>query len=87
MKTADIRREYERGGLRRAELDSNPLAQFDQWFKLAAGAQTGGRWRKISIALYKLWHAILGHSPADMNAMVLATADKDGKTFRTQCPA
>ncbi len=79
MKTADIRREYERGGLRRAELDANPLAQFDQWFKLAVGAQSGGRWRKIGIALYKLWQALLGHSPADMNAMVLVTADKDGK--------
>ena len=76
MALADIRREYARGGLSRADLDANPLAQFDSWFALASA---GSRWRKIGIALYKLWHAILGHSPADVNAMVLATVDKNGR--------
>jgi pyridoxamine 5'-phosphate oxidase len=64
------------GELRRADLDANPMAQFDSWF---AQASAGGRWRKIGIALFKLWHAILGHSPADVNAMVLATVDKSGR--------
>jgi len=76
MAIADIRREYSTGGLRRADLDANPMAQFNSWF---AQASAGGRWRKIGIALFKLWHAILGHSPADVNAMVLATVDKSGK--------
>ena len=76
MAIADIRREYERGGLDRADLDSNPLAQFNQWFAQAA---SGSRWRKIGIALYKLWHAILGHVPIDVNTMVLATVDKAGR--------
>ena len=73
---ADIRREYSLGGLNRADLDANPLAQFNQWFAQAA---SGSRWRKIGIALYKLWHAVLGHAPIDVNAMVLATVDKAGR--------
>ena len=76
MAIADIRREYSRGGLQRADLDANPIAQFNSWF---AEASSGGRWRKIGIALFKLWHAILGHSPADVNAMVLSTVDKNGR--------
>lgn len=76
MAIADIRREYSTGELRRADLDANPMAQFNAWF---AHASAGGRWRKIGIALFKLWHAILGHSPADVNAMALATVDKFGK--------
>ena len=76
MAIADIRREYEQGGLDRADLGANPLAQFNQWF---AQASSGSRWRKIGIALYKLWHAMLGHVPIDVNAMVLATVDKAGR--------
>ena len=34
---------------------------------------------KIGIALYKLWSAICNHRPADINAMTLATVDKNGK--------
>jgi pyridoxamine 5'-phosphate oxidase len=76
MATADIRREYSQGSLRRADLEANPVSQFNAWF---AQASAGGRWRKIGIALYKLWHALLGHSPADVNAMVLATVDQSGR--------
>jgi pyridoxamine 5'-phosphate oxidase len=79
MKPADIRREYQRGHLDRADLESNPLAQFDVWFAQASAAQSGSRWLKIGIALYKLWQAILGRSPADVNAMVLSTVDKSGR--------
>ena len=75
MAIADIRREYSTGELRRADLEANPMAQFNSWFAQASG---GGCWRKIGIALFKLWHAVLGHSPADVNAMVLATVDKNG---------
>jgi pyridoxamine 5'-phosphate oxidase len=76
MALADIRREYEQGGLDRADLGANPLAQFNQWF---AQASAGSRWRKIGIALFKLWHAMLGHVPIDVNTMVLATVDKAGR--------
>lgn len=36
MAIADIRREYSLGGLRRADLDANPIAQFQKWFDQAA---------------------------------------------------
>ena len=73
---ADIRREYSLGSLRRADLDANPIPQFNQWFVQASG---GNRWRKIGIALFKLWHAVLGHTPSDVNAVTLATVGKDGR--------
>jgi len=38
MKIADIRREYSQGGLRRADLDANPIAQFQKWFEQATKA-------------------------------------------------
>jgi pyridoxamine 5'-phosphate oxidase len=79
MAMADIRREYSQGSLRRADLDANPVAQFQKWFAAAAGESSGGRWRKIGIALFKLWHAILGHAPVDPNAMMLATVDAAGR--------
>ena len=79
MAIADIRREYSIGGLNRQELEADPLAQFQHWFDQAAAIQHGGRWRKIGIALFKVWHAILGHTPADVNAMVLATATQVGQ--------
>lgn len=79
MNLADIRRNYSAGGLARTDLDANPISQFHDWFARAASEQSGSRWRKISIALYKLWRAFLGHQPVDVNAMVLATADKNGK--------
>jgi pyridoxamine 5'-phosphate oxidase len=79
MAIADIRREYSSGGLQRADLEANPLAQFDVWFAQALAAQSGSRWLKIGVALYKLWQAILGRSPADVNAMVLSTVNSNGR--------
>lgn len=79
MNLADIRRNYLAGALAHTDLEADPIKQFQAWFARAAAQQSGSRWRKISIALYKLWHAFLGHQPVDVNAMVLATADRDGK--------
>jgi len=78
MAIADLRRDYRAGELNRDGLRPDPLAQFQDWFAAAAAAQGVSRWRKIGIALFKLGHAILGHSPADVNAMTLATVDRDG---------
>lgn len=77
MDIADLRREYTIGGLDRADLAADPLKQFEAWFAQASGAR-GSRSRKIGIALYKLWHALLGKAPADVNAMTLSTVDADG---------
>jgi pyridoxamine 5'-phosphate oxidase len=78
MNLADFREDYQRGALDRAALAANPLAQFEAWFRDAAGDAAQSRWRKIGIALYKLWSAICNHRPPDINAMTLATVDKDG---------
>ncbi len=79
MNLGDFRENYQRDALDRAALDANPLSQFETWFRDATGEQSQSRWRKIGIALYKLWSAICNHRPADINAMTLATADKNGK--------
>ena len=39
MNLADLRREYTKGGLRRADLDPNPMVQFQKWFEQALNAQ------------------------------------------------
>ena len=79
MNLADFREDYQRGALDRAALDTNPLRQFESWFREATGDRAQSRWRKIGIALFKLWSAICNHRPADINAMTLATVDKNGK--------
>ena len=61
MSIADLRREYNLMGLRRADLEADPLAQFTKWFEQAAGARAGG------------------NIPGDVNAMTLATCDKQGR--------
>jgi pyridoxamine 5'-phosphate oxidase len=78
MPMADIRRDYSHGSLDRQNLEAEPLGQFNKWFKEASGERSGSRLRKIGIALFKLWHAVLGHKPPDVNAMVLATVDENG---------
>ena len=79
MNLGDFREDYRRGALDRAGLAANPLAQFESWFRDATGEQAQSRWRKIGIALYKLWSAIGNHRPADINAMTLATVDSAGR--------
>jgi len=79
MAIADLRRDYRADELNRDGLRPDPLAQFQDWFAAAATAQGDSRWRKIGIALFKLWHAVLGHTPADVNAMTLATVDGNGR--------
>ncbi len=80
MSLADFREDYQRGSLDRAALDASPIAQFESWFRDATGEHSQSRWRKIGIALFKLWSAICNHRPADINAMTLATVDQTGKS-------
>ena len=79
MNLSDFREDYQQGALDRTELNANPLTQFEAWFREATGDASQSRWRKIGIALFKLWSAIQNHRPADINAMTLATADRNGK--------
>jgi pyridoxamine 5'-phosphate oxidase len=79
MNLSDFREDYRRGSLDRAVLKADPVAQFESWFHVAAADQSQSRWRKIGIALFKLWSAICNHRPPDINAMTLATVGRDGK--------
>ena len=79
MNLADFREEYQRGVLDRAGLEADPVVQFETWFREATGEKSQSRWRKIGIALYKLWSAVCNHRPDDINAMTLATVDNEGK--------
>jgi pyridoxamine 5'-phosphate oxidase len=78
MAIADIRREYNLGGLRRADLADDPLVQFQRWFDQARGARAGGRMRRFFIRLYKALFLVAGAEPTEVNAATLATVDADG---------
>jgi pyridoxamine 5'-phosphate oxidase len=79
MSIADLRREYNLAGLRRADLAADPLVQFKIWFDQAAGARASGRVRKFFVNLYKSLFLVAGGEPMEVNAMTLATADKEGR--------
>jgi pyridoxamine 5'-phosphate oxidase len=79
MAIADLRREYNFAGLRRSDLDADPIVQFKKWFEQAAGKRASGRLRKFLIQKYKALLQIAGAEPMDVNAATLATADKEGR--------
>jgi pyridoxamine 5'-phosphate oxidase len=79
MTIADLRREYNLTGLRRSDLETDPITQFRKWFDQAAGARTGGRVRRFCIRLYKALVMAEGGAPVDLTAMTLATADNQGR--------
>ncbi|HEX5218443.1 MAG TPA: pyridoxamine 5'-phosphate oxidase [Verrucomicrobiae bacterium] len=78
MSLADLRHEYTISGLDRGDLDPDPLPQFEKWFGQVALTRSGSRFRQIGIAFYKLWQAVRGRTPVDVNAMTLATVRGDG---------
>jgi pyridoxamine 5'-phosphate oxidase len=79
MALADLRREYNLAGLRRADLDADPIAQFQKWFEQATAKRPSGRMRKLAISFYKSLLQITGNEPMDINAVTLATADSSGR--------
>jgi pyridoxamine 5'-phosphate oxidase len=79
MSLADLRREYNLAGLRRSDLQPDPLAQFRKWFDQASGARASGRLRKFFVRLYKSLLMASGAEQVDVNAMTLATVDKEGR--------
>jgi pyridoxamine 5'-phosphate oxidase len=80
MSLADLRRDYNLTGLRRSDLANDPTAQFNLWFEAARGARASGRLRRFFVRLYKaLFMANAPAAETDVNAMTLATADKEGR--------
>src|SRR5215472_13975473 len=79
MAIADIRREYNQAGLRRSDLNPDPIAQFRNWFDQALGARTSGRVRGLLIGIYKSLLGLGSAERIDVNGATLATADKDGR--------
>jgi pyridoxamine 5'-phosphate oxidase len=80
MSIAELRREYNLTGLRRRDLETDPILQFRKWFDQASGARASGRLRKFCIRLYKSLLLVAGTEPMDVNAMTLATTDEQGQT-------
>ena len=79
MAIADLRREYSLTGLRRSDLEADPIVQFNKWFDQASGGRASGRVRKFLIRLYKKLLLASGSESLDLTAMTLATADKQGR--------
>src|SRR3974390_38792 len=79
MSIANLRREYNLTGLRRKDLNADPIAQFKRWFDQARGARASGRVRKFFVGLYKSLMMLGGTQPVDVNAMTLATVDDQGQ--------
>jgi pyridoxamine 5'-phosphate oxidase len=79
MAIADLRREYNLTGLRRRDLLPDPIEQFKLWFDQATGARASGRVRKFFVNLYKSIFRLGGSEQIDLNAMTLATADREGR--------
>lgn len=78
MAIADIRREYNLAGLRRRDLDADPIAQFRRWFDQTAGARSSGKLRGALIRIYKSLLGLGSAERIDVNAMTLITADAEG---------
>jgi len=79
MALGDERREYSLWGLDRQDLADDPVDQFRRWYAQMHD-RAGASWiRGVGIALFHLWHALLGRRPADATAMIVATADGQGR--------
>lgn len=79
MAIADLRREYSLTGMRRKDLEADPIVQFRKWFDQASGARASGRVRKFFIQLYKRLLLASGAESLDLTAMTLATVDRQGR--------
>ena len=79
MSIADLRRDYNLTGMRRSDLEPDPIAQFKRWFEQASGARASGRLRRFFVRLYKSLFLFSVTEPIDVNAMTLATADAAGR--------
>jgi pyridoxamine 5'-phosphate oxidase len=78
MTISELRREYNLTGLRRKDLDPNPIIQFQRWFEQATGARRSGKLQSFLVKTYKSALGIDSAEMGDLNAMILATADAMG---------
>ncbi len=78
MSIADIRRDYNLAGLRRSDLEADPMVQFRRWFDQAAGARAGGALRGAAIRIYKSLLGLGSAERVDVNAATLSTVDGEG---------
>jgi pyridoxamine 5'-phosphate oxidase len=79
MALADLRREYTGGGLRRSDLDANPIAQFQKWFAQAEAALAG---HQLDVNAGTLATADKNGIPS-ARTVLLKGADERGFTFFT----
>ena len=79
MSLAELRHEYTLAGLRRSDLDPDPIVQFKKWFDQVSGARSGVGVRRFLIRVYKRLLLLGDPQRIDINAMTLATADKQGR--------
>jgi len=79
MSIADIRRDYNLAGLRRSDLDADPIVLFRRWFAQAAGERQGGKLRGAAIRVYKSLLGLGSAERIDVNAATLATVDAEGR--------
>jgi pyridoxamine 5'-phosphate oxidase len=79
MSLADIRREYTSGGLRRADLDANPIVQFQKWF---AQAETALAKNQLDVNAATLATADKNGIPS-ARVVLLKGLDERGFTFFT----
>jgi pyridoxamine 5'-phosphate oxidase len=79
MSIADIRRDYNLAGLRRRDLDADPVVQFRRWFEQAAGERSSGRLRGSLIRIYKSLLGLGSAERIDVNAAMVSTVDSEGR--------
>jgi pyridoxamine 5'-phosphate oxidase len=79
MPIADIRRDYAQGELRRADLDTNPMAQFRKWFEQASAVLVE---KKLDVNAATLATADKNGIPS-ARIVLLKILDERGFTFFT----
>jgi pyridoxamine 5'-phosphate oxidase len=80
MSLADIRRDYKLAGLRRAELDADPIAQFQRWFDYALANRKDADLGDVNAATLA---TVDGEGRPSSRIVLLKGVDARGFTFFT----
>lgn len=76
MNLHDFRRQYQQGGLRRHDLHSDPILQFEQWFNELLECDIPDPTAMVLATVDR-------HQQANQRIVLLKKADKEGFTFFT----